>query len=152
MPDSIVILPATLGDIPALCELLGILFAQEAEFQPDPAAQQRALAQVIADSSIGSIFLARRHEKTAGMVSLLYSVSTALGGRAATLEDMVVHPEFRHAGIGSRLLNHAQRFADQNGCKRITLLTDRSNTAAQRFYRRHGFTDSDMLAMRLLLS
>jgi GNAT superfamily N-acetyltransferase len=151
MPDAIEISPANPLDIPALCELLGILFAQEAEFQPDSAAQQHALSQIIANREIGCVFVARHREKTAGMVSLLYSVSTALGGRVATLEDMVVHPDFRNAGMGTRLLNHAKQFACQTGCKRITLLTDQTNLAAQRFYQRHGFSSSAMLPMRLLL-
>ncbi|MCQ8127105.1 GNAT family N-acetyltransferase [Methylomonas rivi] len=151
MPDAIEISQAHKRDIPALCELLGLLFAQEAEFQPDPAAQQRALSGIIADQTIGTIFVARHQEKTVGMVSLLYSISTALGGRVATLEDMVVHPEFRGAGIGARLLAHAKDHAFNTGCRRITLLTDRTNPAAQRFYQRQGFNLSDMVPMRLLL-
>ncbi|MBL8474910.1 MAG: GNAT family N-acetyltransferase, partial [Methyloversatilis sp.] len=41
--------------------------------------------------------------------------------------------------------------ARQRGCRRITLLTDGHNLAAQRFYRQHGFAGSDMKAMRLML-
>ncbi|MCK9605606.1 MAG: GNAT family N-acetyltransferase [Methylomonas sp.] len=152
MRDSIEISPANEHDISALCELLGILFSQEHEFQANPSIQQRALTEIIADQTIGTIFVARYREKAVGMLSLLYSVSTALGGRVAILEDMVVHPDFRNTGLGARLLGHAKDVAYTTGCRRITLLTDQTNLAAQRFYLRQGFNLSGMLPMRLLLT
>ena len=82
------------------------------------------------------------------MVNLLFTVSTALGERVVLLEDMVVAPSVRGAGVGSALLTAAIDFARAQRCPRITLLTDRVNADAQRFYARHGFTASDMLPMR----
>lgn len=142
---------ASLADIPDLCDLLTLLFAQEREFQPDRTAQQRGLAAIIADPALGCILAARSGGKVVGMVNLLYTVSTALGGRVALLEDMAVAPDYRGLGIGSRLLAHAIETARTNHCLRITLLTDRDNLAAQRFYRRQGFELSTMAPMRLRL-
>ena len=82
--------PATLTDIPALCELLNVLFTQEQEFNPDVEAQSRGLGKIIADPEIGCILVARRQQQVIGMVNLLYTVSTALGERVAILEDMVI--------------------------------------------------------------
>jgi ribosomal protein S18 acetylase RimI-like enzyme len=65
---------------------------------------------------------------------------------------MVVSPDARGSGVGSRLLEKAIQFARLNGCKRITLLTDRDNESAQRFYQRHGFGLSAMIPLRLLLN
>jgi ribosomal protein S18 acetylase RimI-like enzyme len=42
-------------------------------------------------------------------------------------------------------------FARRKGCKRITLLTDEDNVSAQRFYAKHGFQCSSMVAVRLSL-
>jgi len=78
--------------------------------------------------------------------------STALGGRVALLEDMVVRPDARGRGAGSLLLRAAVEFARAAGCLRITLLTDADNAAAQRFYARHGFGQSAMIPMRLPLA
>lgn len=86
-----------------------------------------------------------------GMVNLLFTISTALGGRVAILEDMVVRPGYRSCGAGSKLLQAAMDFAKSAGCHRITLLTDRANESAQRFYKRHGFTLSEMVPLRLSL-
>lgn len=146
------ITPATLSDIPALCELLAILFSQEADFQPDGEAQCRGLARILGSPETGLILAARQDSRVVGMVSLLYTVSTALGARVALLEDMVVSPEARGSGVGSRLLEQAIQSARRNGCKRITLLTDRANESAQRFYQRHGFGFSAMIPLRLSLS
>ena len=131
--------------------MLAVLFAQEAEFQPSSELQAAGLARIIGDSSVGVILVAGDGADVKGMVNLLFTVSTALGGRVAILEDMVVDPRYRGAGIGSRLLRAAIEQAAACECRRVTLLTDSTNETAQRFYRRHGFADSAMLPMRLSL-
>lgn len=139
------------ADIPALCDLLDQLFAQEAEFAPDRTAQERGLDAIIRTPGTGEILLASEEGQALGMVNLLYTVSTALGAPVALLEDMVVDTCARDRGIGSRLLEAAIDTARAHGCRRITLLTDADNTAAQRFYTRQGFTRSPMIPLRLPL-
>lgn len=143
------ITPATLGDLPALCALLTTLFTQEAEFKPDEAAQHRGLTRIIEDEQIGLIVVARQGGQVVGMVNLLYTVSTALGERVALLEDMVVDPLCRGVGVGAVLLQGAIGLAREQGCRRITLLTDGDNLAAQRFYEQNGFKPSTMVPYRL---
>jgi len=136
-------------DIPVLCELLALLFTQEADFAPAYDKQCLGLNRIINCPETGHILVARRNEQIIGMVNLLYTVSTALGAKVALLEDMVVKPEARGFGVGSKLLKSAIDHARSQGCKRITLLTDHDNGHAQLFYQKHGFTHSAMLAMRL---
>lgn len=138
-------------DIPEMVTLLGILFTQESDFEPAPELQERALRTILSHPDIGQLHVARVDGKTIAMVSLLFTVSTATGGRAAWLEDMVVHPAHRDQGIGGRLLQHAIVEAKRSGCTRITLLTDGTNRQAQEFYRRAGFTPSEMVPLRLPL-
>jgi GNAT superfamily N-acetyltransferase len=152
MDKAIQITPADTSDIPALCELLYLLFSQEADFAPNREAQSRGLARIIGSPDVGLIVVARQDNHVVGMVSLLYTISTVLGDRVALLEDMVVPPHVRGVGVGSLLLEQAIQFARLNGCKRITLLTDRVNAAAHRFYQRHGFRFSDMIPLRLILN
>jgi GNAT superfamily N-acetyltransferase len=143
---------ATLDDIPALAELLSALFAQEAEFKPQTALQEEGLRLIITDPAVGRILVASKGGTAVGMVNLLYTVSTALGARVAILEDMVVRPDARGAGIGALLVRAAIAHARADGCRRITLLTDADNESAHRFYRRHGFAGSPMIPFRLMLS
>lgn len=139
------------ADIESLSELLSGLFAQEAEFTPDPAAQARGLAAILTHPETGAILVARDGDRVLAMVNLLFTVSTALGERVAWLEDMVVHPEARQQGVGSALLAHALQWARQQGVRRVTLLTDSDNTVAHQLYARQGFTPSSMRPWRLHL-
>ena len=141
--------PASSDDIPQLAELLSALFTQEADFRPDPARQVRGLRLIIEQPQVGRIFVARESGSIVGMVNLLFTVSTAEGGLVVLLEDLVVRPGHRGKGAGSALLRHAIDFAEANGFARITLLTDRVNEQAMRFYARHGFQLSAMVPMRL---
>lgn len=139
------------NDISGLCALLDTLFSQEAEFAPNRDCQIKGLTEIIENPGVGSIIVAREGDQVIGMVNLLYTVSTALGGRVVLLEDMVVDPMARDKGVGSALLEFGIELARQNGCLRISLLTDADNEGAHRFYERHGFDRSSMTVFRNLL-
>ena len=139
---------ATIDDIPELCGLLNYLFEQEEEFKPNTEIQSEGLSRIISNSVIGVIVIAIDSNKVIGMVNILYTVSTALGSRVAILEDMVVSPKVRETGVGSKLMKYSLDLAKQNGCKRITLLTDFDNDGAHRFYEKHEFVRSSMVAFR----
>ncbi|MGH8736274.1 MAG: GNAT family N-acetyltransferase [Burkholderiales bacterium] len=139
-------------DVRCLAELLGLLLAQEAEFAPDQEKQRRALCAVVSDASVGRIYVAREGADPVAMVSLLYSVSTAEGGKAAWLEDLVVRPDRRRRGIGRALLEHVAAQARADGVLRIMLLTDPDNERAHALYRSLGFEFSAMRPMRLKIA
>jgi GNAT superfamily N-acetyltransferase len=142
---------ATPEDIPRLCELLALLFSQEAEFSPDPARQARALKAIMADPAAGVILILKEGNEIVAMVNLLFTMSTFLGCRAALLEDMIVDPAHRRKGAGTMLLRAAKQTASEHGCGRITLLTDGANAEAKLFYRKMGFVESAMTPYRLML-
>jgi ribosomal protein S18 acetylase RimI-like enzyme len=143
--------PAKPSDLPRLVELLGILFESEAEFSPNAEKQRAALQAILADPLKGKIFVARAGREVVAMASLLYTVSTAEGGKAALFEDLVTAPEHRKRGIGEALLRHVVTQARAEDVLRITLLTDMQNERAQAMYRRVGFVGSPMKPMRLKL-
>ena len=140
---------ATSADLPELVQLLGILFDQEAEFTPNAAKQEAALKMILGDPRLGRIYVARDGKKAVAMSSLLFTVSTAEGGKAALFEDLVVHPEYRKQGIGAKLLEYVIGQAREQGVLRLTLLTDMQNEQAQVLYRKLGFVGSPMKPMRL---
>ena len=136
-------------DIPQMVALLGKLFDQEAEFAPDAAKQEAALKMIFADPAAGRLYVAKEGAKVVAMASLLYTVSTAEGGKAALFEDLVVHEDHRQQGIGAKLLEYVIGQARADGVLRLTLLTDMQNEQAQALYRRLGFVGSPMKPMRL---
>lgn len=139
-------------DVTPLAKLLGFLFEQEAEFSADFERQTRGLSMILSNPSVGELLVAEDDDGVVvGMVSLLYTVSTALGGKVALLEDMVVAPEKRGHGCGSLLVEAAKTLAKERGCLRITLLTDFDDLAAERFYQKHGFKLSPMVPLRQIL-
>ena len=140
---------AVAKDLAQMVELLGQLFEQEAEFSPDAAKQETALKMIFADAKLGRLFVAKDGPKVVAMASMLYTVSTAEGGRAALFEDLVVRPDYRKQGIGARLLEYVIEQARAEGILRLTLLTDMQNEQAQALYRRLGFVGSPMKPMRL---
>jgi GNAT superfamily N-acetyltransferase len=151
-PVQIQFREATLADVPQLSDLLTLLFSQEADFTPDTERQTNGLSLIVGEPEAGRIYCGTTQEgKIVGMVSILYTVSTAEGGRAAWLEDLVVHPDWRGRGVGEELLQTAVEQARATGCKRITLLTDAVNERAIRFYGRAGFKRSAMIPLRLKL-
>ena len=143
--------PATIEDLPQLIDLLRELFETEADFHPDRKAQERGLRLILENPSRGRIFVLRSGHRILGMVNLLFTISTALGGHAIVMEDVVILPEYRGQGHGTRLLNHVIDFATRKDFVRITLLTDRISTESQKFFQRSGFVHSEMIPMRLLL-
>lgn len=147
----LVVEEAKLSDIERLIDLLTVLFSKEAEFVPNRDVQRDGLRLILEDATIGTIFVVKSEQNIVGMVSLLWTISTALGGKVAILEDMIVDPLWQGKGAGTFLLEHSIVYAKAFGCKRITLLTDSDNYDAHRFYERFGFENSLMQPMRIML-
>jgi len=149
--DQVSVRRATADDVTQLVGLLALLFAQETDFSPDAKRQVTGLRLILEQPEVGQIFCAVVGGDIVGMVSILFTVSTAEGGRVAWLEDMVVQSDRRNEGVGELLIREALQGARSAGCKRITLLTDDTNHAAMRFYARSGFVRSRMVPFRLKL-
>lgn len=141
---------ARMNDLPELTDLLNDLFTQDIEFVPDLKKQKAGLEAIINNQEIGEILVLKGDGQILGMVSLLYSISTALGGKVAILEDMIIHKDHRKKGFGKELLGEAICFSKERNCLRLTLLTDFNNDPAINFYQQFGFIKSEMIPMRLV--
>jgi GNAT superfamily N-acetyltransferase len=149
--NNVVIEPAISEDLDELSSLLGELFSEESDFRPNKERQLRGLRLIFEQPSRGRVFVLRRDRNIVGMINLLFTISTAEGGFVILLEDLVIHKEHRGHGFGSMLLDYAIEFARQKNFRRITLLTDRPELRSQSFFRKHGFYESPMLPMRMVL-
>jgi GNAT superfamily N-acetyltransferase len=150
--EKVNIEPATEADLDELSDLLGELFSEESDFRPNKEKQLRGVRLIFEQPNRGRVFVLRHDRVIVGMINLLFTISTAEGGFVILLEDLVVHRKYREHGYGSDLLEYAIRFARQKNFLRITLLTDRPEIRSQNFFRRHGFHESSMMPMRLLVS
>lgn len=143
--------PATLDDLPLLVDLTVALFEMEEDFVPDRAKQERGLRAILEQPSRGRIFVVRTDYEIIGMVNVLFTISTAMGGFVILLEDVIVHPHFRRQGYGSQLVGYVIDFARRKDFKRITILTDKISEESQRFFEKLQFRHSSMIPMRLNL-
>jgi ribosomal protein S18 acetylase RimI-like enzyme len=142
---------ATLEDLPQLTDLLHDLFSIEGDFAPNRAKQMRGLRLILEQPNRGRIFVLRQSGVICGMINVLFTISTAEGGFVILLEDVIVHRDFRGRGFGDKLLRHTIEYAKKKDFLRITLLTDRLNEEGQQFFKEHGFYESKMIPMRILL-
>jgi len=149
--DALRIEPATIDDLPALTSLVMELFTVSGDFVPDQSVQQRGLQLVLEQPNRGRIFVLRNDDHLVGMVNVLFTISTAVGGFVIMMEDLVIHPDHREQGFGGLLLDHVVEFARRKDFKRITLLTDKISAESQNFFRKHGFDYSNMIPMRMLV-
>lgn len=140
------------SDIEQMCDLLSELFSIEADFTPDRGKQALGLALLIDDTS-GSkaVFVSERDSEVIGMCTVQTLVSTAEGGAAGLLEDLVVRKDLRGNGVGKALLSEALGYCSGKGISRVQLLRDVDNTMACDFYSGNGWSDTRLICMRKFL-
>lgn len=140
---------ATLDDLPQLVDLVMALMELEEDFQPDREKQETGLRLVLEQPNRGRIFVIRTDYQIVGMVNLLFTISTAMGGFVLLMEDVIIHPDHRGQGFGTQLMEYVIEFAQKKDFKRITLLTDQISAESQRFFQKIGFQHSHMIPMRM---
>jgi GNAT superfamily N-acetyltransferase len=143
--------PATLEDLPELTDLVMALFEVEEDFIPDRARQEKGLRLVLEQPNRGRIFVIRTDYQIIGLVNLLFTISTAMGGFVILLEDAFIHPDHRGQGFGTQLIDYVIKFAKRKDFLRVTLLTDQISAESQRFFQNCGFQHSHMIPMRLTI-
>ena len=147
-PSSPRVRVATQNDLTFLVPLLTLLLTQEAEFAPDPCKQRAGLRSILKHPERGRIFVLEVDGRITGMASLVFTVSTAMGGRAALFEDFVIEPSYRGLGLGRLLLTRIIAAAKLLKIKRLSLVTASDNARAQHLYASVGFERSGMVVMR----
>lgn len=143
--------PATLDDLPELVNLVTDLLAEQHEFNPDETVQSRGIQLILESPSRGRIIVIRNDDEVLGMMNMLITISTALGGFVLLLEDVIICEKARGQGLGSMLLHYARNFAEEKNFKRITLLADRVSEQSRSFFEQHGYNASGLIPMRLIL-
>ena len=141
--------PATIEDLAELVNLTMALFEMEQDFSPNREKQEKGLRLILEQPNRGRIFVVRSSHEIVGMVNLMFTISTAMGGFVLLMEDFIIHPDFRSQGYGSRLVDYVMKFAKKKNFLRITLLTDKISQESQSFFKSHGFELSAMVPMRL---
>ena len=141
---AFLIRPAGERDLPALIELLELLFDLEQDFQPDRERQQAGLRLMLGSPCAALLVAEGTEGVVAGFCGVQLLVSTAEGAYSAQIEDVVVAPGFRRRGLGRRLLDGAAAWARNRGATRLQLNCDDKNFAAMRFYEELGWNKTHL--------
>jgi GNAT superfamily N-acetyltransferase len=110
---------------------------------------QALLCHGFGDRALFHAILAERDGTVLGMALYLPEFSTLRGSPGVLVQDLFVTPDARGLGLGPRLLSQVMTAQDW-GATYLTLMVDRANTSARRFYERQGFQprgDYDILVL-----
>jgi ribosomal protein S18 acetylase RimI-like enzyme len=139
--------PAETTDVATLVALLRQLFAIEEDFRIDEERQRRGLAMLL-ENPQALILVAEAAGRVIGMCSGQLLVSTAEGGPALLMEDLVVAEGFRGCGAGRLLVSAMADWAARRGASRLQLLADRNNSRALSFYQAIGWQTTNLICLR----
>jgi ribosomal protein S18 acetylase RimI-like enzyme len=138
------------ADLDAVLALMRELFDEDR--LPDQRAfdteqARRALADLVAHPSWGTVWLICDAGTVVGYLALTYGYSLEFHGRDAFVDEVYINPAYRGRGWGSQAMRHAERSARSVDVAALHLEVGRGNTAAQRLYRRLGYADHDRYLM-----
>lgn len=137
-----VFVPAAPGDVDLLLGMMRELYLHDGT--PFDAEWHRApLVPLLADGALGRVWIARAGAEPAGYLVLTFGYSLEFGGRDAFVDELYLREGFRGAGLGRRALETASEACREMGVRALHLEVERTNVAAQGFYRRLGFRDHD---------
>lgn len=134
-------------DIPGLISLLRLLFSIEEDFTFDAEKQHKGLSLLLQQQS-SAIYLAKRDGETVGMITGQLLISTAEGGPALLVEDLVVSPDYRKKNIARTLIEHLSVWAKGKGANRMQLLADVNNIEALHFYEKCNWNRTQLTCLR----
>ena len=146
---GIVIRQARVGDLDDLVALLQILFNIEEDFSFDETRQRQGLSLML-ENTQGVVLVAETGGTVIGMCTGQLLISTAEGGPAVLVEDVVVHPERQGKGAGRLLMEAVIRWAESKKASRLQLLADRSNASALTFYKKFGWQMTELICLRTM--
>ena len=144
--------PATSADLETLLDFSRRLNEEDpsftGDFHFDQTAVRAALEQLLAEPSLGRVWLISVEERPVGYAVLTYGFSLESHGRDALIDEIYLLADYRGRGIGRWVLQQMEAEARAGGAVRLYLEVERPNNRAQTFYQRLGFTNHN----RYLLS
>ncbi len=138
---------ATRDDIPYINELFKEMLRSIYQKNEVQGYQNGDLEHYFNDSE-DWICLAEKDSKIVGFLSIEVHRE---GRNFIYYDDFCVDAIYRNHGIGSSLLDEAERFANSIGFRTIVLHVEKENHAARRLYERRGFALYEEQGSRLCL-
>lgn len=130
--------PAALDELPVVAEMLDAFNREFDSPTPGPAAIEARLRALVGRDDLAVLVAG---QPLAGVAVITLRPSVWEPGPAVLLEELYVRPGHRNRGIGGALLEAAVQLAAGRGASALEINVDEEDVDAQRFYRRHGFSE-----------
>jgi ribosomal protein S18 acetylase RimI-like enzyme len=142
--------PADRSDVDALLGLRRA-FCRHEDLPFDESAARAALDNLLADRSLGRVWLIHLHGAAVGYVVLTFGYSLEFDGRDAFVDELYVEEAHRGRGAGGLALRLAEDSCRTLGVRALHLEVDRENDRARAVYEKAGFEDRNnyLLTKRL---
>jgi diamine N-acetyltransferase len=98
------------------------------------------LAQLLSAHSYGLLYLARDAKLPVAYLAICFDFSLEYRGKGAWVDELFVEPSHRGQGLGTQLLDLAERASLEHGAQTLHLEVTHGNRAIE-LYRRRGFLD-----------
>jgi GNAT superfamily N-acetyltransferase len=139
------------SDVPGLVTLMQEFYA-EAGFPLASDVASRVFGDLLANSALGSIWLAEEHGEPLGHLVWTVCYSMEYGGLRGFIDDLYVRPSARGRGIGAALLAAARKEATERGVRVLNVEVGSESCEARGLYSRSGFAESGRLLLTLPLA
>jgi len=137
---------ALAADLPAIVRMLAddpLGARRERVEDPLPESYRQAFAAIEQDPNNELVVAEGADGVAVAVLQLSFTPGLShQGGWRATIEGVRVDSRLRGGGVGHELLRWAIERARQRGCRQVQLTTDKTRTAARRFYESLGFVAS----------
>jgi ribosomal protein S18 acetylase RimI-like enzyme len=124
---------ATADDVPTLLDLQQRFYAAEG-YPYDRAVMERGMRELIADPSLGRLFLGPD-----AYLVVTFGFSLEFGGRDAFVDELYVADAARGQGLGTEALRVAEEACREAGIHALHLEVEHVNARARALYERAGY-------------
>lgn len=131
--------PPLIASVADAAEIANLLHAFNVEFEtetPGPAVLAQRLTTLLAEDTT---FCVVAGEPIVGLGLVTLRTNAWFDGPVALLDEFYVIPELRGNGIGTQMLATIENECRRRGVEYLEINVDEGDTAAQRFYIRHGY-------------
>ena len=139
--------PATFADLETLLEMMRHLQLDDpwSESFHEPTLRA-SLAELIQNPIYGVAYIARDRSTPIGYLVICFEYSLEYRGKGAWVDELFVEPSYRGKGIGTQLLDLAERASREHHAKFLHLEVNHGNPAIE-LYRRRGFAQHQRFLM-----
>ena len=108
--------PATRADVPTILGLIRELADYERLSEEVVATEEDLHQQLFGQQPVAEVLIGEYGGKPVSFALFFYNFSTFLGKPGVYLEDLYVKPDYRHKGLGRRLMAYIAQWAKARNC------------------------------------